>query len=557
MAGSPQLLTDPLLQCPSERSVRVVWFTAFRGSAHAVWSGPGLAARTEATTTQLSRTREDADSWQPGGVATLERAPQERPIWRHEAEVRDLTPGERVPYCVASRDEAGSVARSATFELAPKPPAGQRLQILLTSDHQLKPMTAANLQQVGAVADRVDGIFFAGDLTDVPDRASHWFDDARGGAFFPCLQGNARVALERGGRTTTYRGAPLLQSAPLFTAIGNHEVMGRFSREQPLEDQMDAAIPRSAAERLDGPAPASAREREAWFRDRAFNAQTYREILTLPQRPSGDSSYYAVTLGDIRLVVLYATCVWRTPSLDPDACSKYRERDADLPHPHNWGYGQHIFEPIHRGSAQYRWLAAELAGEAFQQAPYRIVMLHHPPHSLGANVVPAYTDPVQSIERDSAGRISAVRYEYPQERDYLARDVVPLLEAAGTQLVFYGHSHLWNRFVSASGTHYLESSNVGNSYGAYWRAQRRPVPTHYRETYTERGDPYGLEPVVPNIAPLHGDDGQPLPYIASNTLTAFSLLDTGRGTVSSYRFDTRTPEAAAIKFDEFALQSSA
>jgi len=55
---------------------------------------------------------------------------------------------------------------------------------------------------------------------------------------------------------------------------------------------------------------------------------------------------------------------------------------------------------------------------------------------------------VQVIDRDEDGNIKAVRYEYPKEADYIIRDVVPLLEAANVQLVFYGHSHLWNRFVS-------------------------------------------------------------------------------------------------------------
>jgi hypothetical protein len=50
-----------------------------------------------------------------------------------------------------------------------------------------------------------------------------------------------------------------------------------------------------------------------------------------------------------------------------------------------------------------------------------------------------------------------------------------------------------------------------------------------------------------------GDNQQPLPYIASNDITAFSILDTGTGTVSSYRFDTRSSKSDVIKFDEFRL----
>ena len=180
-------------------------------------------------------------------------------------------------------------------------------------------------------------------------------------------------------------------------------------------------------------------------------------------------------------------------------------------------------------------------------------MFHHPPHTLGDNIVPAYTDPVQIIERDD-GKIKAVRYEYPKDRDYIIRDVVPLLEAANVQFVFYGHSHLWNRFVSPGGMHFLETSNVGNTYGAAWGERKREVPTGYQEDYVKLGDPNGLEPVMPTIAPLQGEDSKPMPYIASNDITVFSIFDTGTGAVSSYRFDTRKPDSEVVKFDEFKLK---
>jgi hypothetical protein len=160
---------------------------------------------------------------------------------------------------------------------------------------------------------------------------------------------------------------------------------------------------------------------------------------------------------------------------------------------------------------------------------------------------------VQLIERDAKGSIKAVRYEYLKGADYIIRDVVPLLEAAGVQLVLYGHSHLWNRFVNPKGIHFLETSNVGNTYGAYIGNKKRPVPTGYQAEYAATGDPNGLEPVMPTLAPLLGEDNQPLPYLASNDITAFSILDTGTGIVSSYRFDTRSPESKVVKFDEFRL----
>ncbi|MEC4818716.1 MAG: metallophosphoesterase family protein [Scytonema sp. PMC 1069.18] len=546
MSSPPQLLSDPFLQLPTETTVRVVWFTEFAGYGHIVTYGKNLAQTAIATTTKLSRTREDQNS--RVGTQTEDgqvyQNPTQRDIWRHEAQITGLTPHERISYRVTSVREDNETVSSNVFTLTPTPRPGTPLKILLTSDHQIKPMVAANLQKVVETVGRVDAVWFAGDLANIPDRASEWFDDNRGNAFFRCLQGRAKYEMHNNGVKTTYTGGEIIQHTPMFTCIGNHEIMGRFSRES-INIEFDATIPREAALQLYGS--------EA-LKDNSFNTITYEEIFTLPQSQEGGKTYYAVSFGDVRLVVLYATNMWRTPNLDAGAKGKYREREQDVNTPENWGYGQHIYEPIAKGSKQYNWLVQELNSPEFKQAKYKVVMLHHPPHTLGDNIVPAYTDPVQVIERDAGGNITAVRYEYPKDTDYLIRDIMPLLEAAGVQLVFFGHSHLWNRFVSPSGIHFLETSNVGNSYGAAWGTRKREVPVGYKEHYTELGDPNGLEPVVPTIAPLLGEDGQPMPYIASNDITVFSIFDTGTGAIASYRFDTRKPDSEAIKFDEFMLR---
>jgi hypothetical protein len=561
MTSAPQLLADPFLQRPTATSVRVVWFTEFEGSRHTIAYGQGLSRTVTATTAKLSRTREDQRSrvGKQTEDAQVYTKPTMRDIWRHEAEVTGLTPGNRVPYRVTSVREDGQIVSSNQFTLAPNPTLQTPLKILLTSDHQLMPMTAANLQKVAQTVGQVDAVFLAGDLVNIPDRASEWFDDNRGGAFFPCFQGRADYKLERNGVKTSYTGASLIQYAPLFPAIGNHEVMGRFSMNSSLNDQFNDPYPTTAAKAIYQKNakqlnPANRLKlRETWLKNNTFNTDTYNEIFSLPQSSPPGKTYYAVTFGDIRLVVLFITNIWRTPSLDADARGRYREREKDLNDPAAWGYGQHIFEPVHRSSAQYKWLERELNSQEFKQAKYKIVMFHHPPHSLGDNIVPPYTDPIQLIERDVKGKVKAVRYEYPKVADYIIHDVVPQLEKAGVQLVFYGHSHLWNRFVKPSGTHFLESSNVGNSYGAYIDNKKRPVPTDYQLDYAATGDPNGLKPVIPSLAPLLGEGDQPLPYIASNDITVFSILDTGTGTVSSYRFDTRSPESEVVKFDEFRL----
>jgi len=542
MTSPPQLLSDPFLQLPTETSVRVVWFTEFAGSQHTVSYGDDLQQTAVATTAKLRRTREDQDSQ----TRQVYKELAIRDIWRHEAEVTAIPAGRRIPYRVTSLREDGKTVSSSKFTLAAKPDIGTPLKILLTSDHQLKPLTAANLQKVVETVGRVDAVFFAGDLVNVPDRASEWFDDKRGGALFPCLQGHASYELDKNGVKTSYTGGEIIQHAPLFTAIGNHEVMGRFNSGT-LNEQFENTIPRAVAQQLNQQSDAS------WLKDNSFNTDTYEEIFTLPASQQGGKKYYSLTFGDIRLVVLYATNTWRTPSLDAEAKGKYRERERDLHNPERWGYGQHLFEEISQGSAQYNWLEQELNSSQFKQAKYKVVMVHHPPHSLGENIVPAYTDPVQRIERDADNNIKAVRYEYPKASDYLIRDVVPLLAAARVQLVFYGHSHLWNRFVSPSGMHFLETSNVGNSYGAATAAHKRQVPPGHQEDYSETGNPHSLPPVIPTIAPLLGEDKQPLPYVASNDITVFSIFDSATGTVSSYRYDTRQPGSNVLKFDEFRL----
>jgi hypothetical protein len=582
IAVETALLSDPFLQYPTSTSIRVVWFTEFAGQEHAVIYGQpgqtgqsletvnGQEARAIANTTQLSRTREDSDSKvaQPQ-FEDLDQTIR-RPIWRHEAEVTGLTPGTRIPYRVISRDDDGTEVSSRVFTLAAAPPPGQPLKILLTSDHQLMPMTPANLQKVQETVGQVDAVFLAGDLVNIPDRASEWFDHAPGNAFFPCLQGRADYGLERNGTITRYRGGEIIQHAPLFPALGNHEVMGRHSSNASLNSQFGDPVPRSAAVRtyeanqdLFNPNGDPSLRRQ-WIINNSFNSDTYEEIFSLPvtqvpnpDRPEATSRYYAVTFGDVRLVSLYVTQIWRTPEISATAKGRYQEREPDLGRPQTWGHGQHIFEPITEGSLQYQWLQQELASEAFQQARYRVVMFHHPPHTLGDNIVPPFTDPVPVYDRWPDGSLKAVRYEYPKADDQIIRDLVPLLEEAGVDLVLYGHSHLWNRFIGPNGTHYLETSNVGNSYGAAWGDNARPVPTEAdgftADYYAATGDPNGLEPVMPTLASFPDDPDGAQPFLASNDVTAFSIFDTGTGQVSSYYFDTREPASAVVEFDRFTL----
>ena len=551
ITGDPSLLSDPFLQLPAENSVNVVWFTEFSGDRHVVKYGEQLSQQAVAQTTKLSRVREDGDSQIDPPVSSKVK----RDIWRHEAVVRDLPPNERVPYKVESISN-GRAIDSDVFTLTSLPQSDTPLKILLTSDHQLMPMTMANLAKVVETVGRVDAVFFPGDLVNIPDRASEWFDDLSGGAFFPGLQGRGNYQLERNGTTTTYRGGEIIQHAPIFPAIGNHEVMGKVSADSTLKEEYNLPQPRAVAKAnllTSAIAPKKSTLTAESIKNNSFNTDTYEEIFTLPKSESGGERYYATTFGNIRLISLYVTNIWRSPSLEAEAMGRYKESDLEIDNPQAWGYGQHIFEPIAKGSLQYEWLQQELQSEEFQQAKYKIVMFHHPPHTLGGNIVPPYTDPQPRHYYKKDG-LQSRYYDYPIEDDYIIRDLIPLLESAGVQLVYYGHSHLWNRFQSDSGMHFLESSNVGNSYGAHVGDNKREIPTYNPQNYAATGDPNGLLPIVPTIAPLTDDAGQPLPYISSNDITVFSIFDTATGIVSSYRYDTRSSDFPVVKFDRFELK---
>ena len=248
--------------------------------------------------------------------------------------------------------------------------------------------------------------------------------------------------------------------------------------------------------------------------------------------------------------------MWRSNEIGTK--SAYSEDIRDLGNPNTTSEGSIIYEPIKKGSEQYKWLESEVKTPDFQNAKYRIVMFHHAPHGLGGNIIPAYTDPVRQDIYDANGQLTQILYDYPKENDYLLNDLEPLLEQSGVDLVLNGHSHLWNRFRTANGMNYLETSNVGNSYGAYdavknennegTRTSRTPSDMTYfnADNYILSGDPGGLTPITPTIRTQNGD-----PYIASSTLTVFSIFNTDTGIVDSYWFDTTKPDSEVVKFDSF------
>ncbi|GAA1953618.1 metallophosphoesterase [Microbacterium aquimaris] len=584
-SGDLALLSDPFLQLPTVDGVHVVWTTEYEGDMNVALVGQGVAALTTeearaaangtafpdvavfpASSAMFSRLAEDSGSRLPEEILpAAEDGISAREVWRHEAMVDGLSAGERVDYRVVSTDGDGTVV-SGTFSLAPSPQAGDDLRVLITSDHQAMANTPANLQMAAETIGDIDAVFLAGDLVNHPDRASEWFDDTRGSAFFAALQGNGGRVDNNG--VQEYVGGEIVQNAVLFPAVGNHEVQGRIDGKTTIGSSFGAPVPVEVAQAeyelvAAEVNPTGDADIEAqWIEDNSFSTTTYEEMFTLPEDSPGGETYYAVTFGDIRLVSLYSTRIWRGTGAQADPAARtsntrYQEAAANLDSPLDQGYGEFVFESLEQGSEQYEWLEAELASDEFQDARFRVVMLHEGPQGLGDNVMPHFAQPTRIEETNDEGEVVGIRYEYEPENNMLLNDLTPLLEEAGVDLVHNGHSHLWNRFASENGVNYIETSNTGNTYGAYHElsGRTRPLPPEPWDAsnYLSVGNPGGLEPVVPNVAPFFTEGGEPQPFVQSNDLAVFAMLDTGANELVSYAYDVRTPEVEPWVIDRFSL----
>lgn len=651
-AGDPALLTHPYLQNPTESAVSVVWLTNFEGEDHAVvlersrsderargrgrdhgwgwfgdWHRDGQqeGPRYRASTVRLERLLEDGGSKLEQDIPLVSR----RVVFRHEAIVEGLRPGERYEYWAVSRTRSGQVLKTGPYGLQSLPPDGEPLEILLTSDQQERFNTLAAYEKVAELFPGLDAIFFAGDLANHPRRGSEWLDNYRTAwhanprsaspAFFPALQGTFGEQIPE----SPFAGGALLQNAPLFPSVANHEVSGRFrpnetyvlngiSRTATINSMFGDPHPRWFAEhryRQQRDLVNPGRDRgvkEQWIRDNSNDFEVYRDLFTLPDDGPEGEAYYSKKVGDVFLISMNVSRIWRNWNIGPNDQSKFVEIRGEANNPDEWGFGEHIFTPFAAGTLQHAWLRRTLGSEASRRSKYRVVMFHQSAHGLGDNVVPVLTDPVMHIEySDDAGvlrekqvlmpqnpgdraqafatevepllgRIRGVRYEYPIESDYFRRDVEPMLQRHGVDLVLTGHSHVWNR-TQVGDMHLMETSNVGNCFGAYWTRpggepwqNRRRIPGALGAelelgaalsrwdpgNYPRVGDPHGREPIMPTLANpmvLFEGEPEPVPFVCSNNITTFTILDTGLGAVRSFAFDVRNPGGEVVEFDRLEL----
>ncbi|MFQ3596511.1 MAG: hypothetical protein SNJ63_10415 [Sphingomonadaceae bacterium] len=623
---TPSILSEPMLQNPGADSVRVVWFSEVADGRHRVFVGANNERVFEAMTTPMTRLAEDRDSQVFQRITSELARPELRRIFRHEAVVTGLTPGERVPYVAVSEFGGNAFRSTITATLQPLPRPGQNVRLLLSSDQQNNRMCAANYQKVQETVGTVDAVLFPGDFVSQPNRASEWFDrvSINNPSFFQSLQGT----MQRWNPGSPFRGGEILQFAALYGCVGNHEYPGRW-RLDPLTDDPGNTGPVTINAMDNDPQPRWYAElryerlkatinptndpafRERWIEDNSFEFRTYREMWSLPEGPEG-KAYWAQRYGDIFLISLDANRIWRT--WNANQRGKFTENFNNaagrlFDNPSDWGFGDFTFRPFGRGSRQYEWLQQVLASEACRSARFRIVLTHQTPFGLGDNAVPVQAMQRVTVEltdggligpfpasewpqrwlelepRLRAGQVRYVRYEYPLADDIWRNDIEPLLLAAGVHLVHCGHSHLWNR-SRVGNLHYIETANVGNSFGAMFFNTPRPgvspsqgprptqpgnaswlgatvTSTPPRTTltwnpadYPVSGDPHARPMIQPSIFnPMRELAGaaEDLPFIASNVLTAFTIFESGTGTVASYVYDTRAIDGPVRKFDEFQI----
>lgn len=637
-AGTPTMLTEPFLQMPDDDSVHIVWMTNFQGLRNMVACGEGRQRRrARAETVKMERLLEDASSTATALAGFAIEEVVRRPVYRHEAVCTGLEPGKRVPYTVTSIAEDRSVHRAGPYTMQPTPPEGTPLKILLTSDQQNRQMSPAGYQKAAETAGPFDLVLVSGDYVDNPRKASEWFDrfdpawlNTPGNEdqpafprtrppFFPALQGTFQDYFPQ----FPYRGGEILQHAPVFGAIGNHEVPGRFRPNEVVEVNGNERVanlgfmdsdpqPRWYAalryERVkdsvnpnDDPAI-----REQWIRDNAQDFDVHRELWTHPEGPQGES-YYSFKYGDAYVIVMNVSRIWRTWNVRPQDRGKFIEFASESSNPAEWGFGDFHFERFDETSEQYQWLEGVLSSDEYQNSKYKIVLAHHTIFGLGDNAVPIHTVPVMYLDYEtSQGTVETreivypddyaarravfeteveplldsvleVRYEYPLTDDIWLNSIEPLLLDNGVQLVHVGHSHLWNR-ARVGSLNYLETSNYGNTFGAYWtqpdgalyldRGRTAWAGSFWNElatpesrwnpaNYPNVDDPHGRQPIFPSLAnPMQLFDGtpEPVPFVASNNITVFTYIDTSDGTVRSFAFDTRDPDGEVVEFDRFPLQ---
>ncbi|MEL6187791.1 MAG: metallophosphoesterase, partial [Myxococcota bacterium] len=496
----------------------------------------------------------------------------------------------------------------------PLPAPDQPVKLLLTSDQQNRAMSPANFEKVVETVGKVDAVLFAGDFVDTPNRASEWFDrgDVRRPAFFPAIQGRFQEMFP----DHPYRGGEVLQHAPVFGTIGNHESPGRFRPNVSIGGMDGEPRPRWFAawqwdELSDAERALTGVTRDEFIRDNSFEHLTYYEMWSLPTNDvmnEEPENFYALRYGNVHITSMNVSRVWRNwnNGFTNGGRGKFSEPSTTVNDIDTWGFGDMFFQDFGPGSAQRAWLALQLQSPDYTGAAYKVVLGHQTMFGQGDNAVPVMANPeatirftdnrtpvvttfptdastwTQIVEAARLGLIESVWYQYRRADDLWLGVEAELLQA-GAHLVHTGHSHTWNRsYVDAATGHrlnYIETSNVGNTFGpsaSYnprvpWAREFYPDPMSDMtrdpsfwdpSDYARIGDPHGRPDVTPSRSPevdvMRDIEGaaEGLPFISSNRITVFTILDSSDGSVRSYAHDTQYPRSRAIEVDCFPLDAS-
>jgi hypothetical protein len=158
------------------------------------------------------------------------------------------------------------------------------------------------------------------------------------------------------------------------------------------------------------PAPGNHEYRDA-FNARLSGNISYFKMFTVPEKgegggvPSGSKAYYSFDVGNAHFV-----------SLD--------------------SYGWPSSAPLYDStSAQVKWLKKDLEDAGVSGKKWVIVYFHHPPYSMGSH------------NSDEQWELSRLR-----------RNLLPILERYGTDIVLSGHSHVYERSYLVQGHYGKEKS---------------------------------------------------------------------------------------------------
>ena len=111
------------------------------------------------------------------------------------------------------------------------------------------------------------------------------------------------------------------------------------------------------------------------------------------------------------------------------------------------------------------------------------------------------------------------------------------------------------------GAYYIDSTgsytaDVRASYSDFWEDVNSAAPRWDIENYPPNGDPQDRVMSFPTLfspMSMENESYPNLPFVTSNNLSVFSVLDTQSGSVKSYVFDPSDLNSEVILFDEFLL----